>query len=471
MLHPHEEMSEMERISRSEKRMIGELIELSRSVADDFGVEERFSRRLAIDSGNGRRVITSAVISPDFLKYLLGSLGGQALPIGNLLKLAPAALLAALVGVGVGGERLTNWVKRKTGIDPQAGLPWMVNENNMKDPVWDEAHGSRHIKDIPSYAEIPSAKLMPEYDEARNLEEDSLRDAVGFPDEYETSGGSGQELRRRYMRPRDLGSDPFVPGGAAYSPMDEVSAERMPRSSSGGHKFKKVAQLFTTPFGEHIVNAPEKSPFLGFIAPGDQETLTSVFADRPGTITPINQISPRVLSPEEGARYAPQGGLPMWGAGGTPKEAALLRLQALSDPRYSVPAMTAGLEAQYYQVLTQLRGGQISPQTAGYLLDRLSGVMIDSGVDPMMVDRIREDAISRLMFGGGGYGERGGEGWVDAPYGEERIEGPFDSGRETLFRNIEDTRGRMEDIAERSGMGGAAVQQNPMVSGIEMMNP
>jgi hypothetical protein len=348
-------------------------------------------------------------------------------------------------------------------------LPSFINDENMADPIWDEPHGSKHIKDIPSWAsDVPAAKLMPEYDQAREVEEGALRDAVRFPSEYSTSGDSSRTLRERYLRPRNVSPESLTPGGRAYSPLDEVSAKRMPRSASGRPKFRRMAQLFTTPFGDDLINAPE-SPFLGFAAPGDQETLTSVFADRPGVISPINQTSPRVLSPEEGARYSPREA-PKWGAGGTPKKQALLKLEALSNPQYSRPVITAGLEAMYYQVLLQMNGKFISPRTAGIYFEKISNTMLDAGVAPEIVEQIKAAAIERLRSGSGGYGTRGGEGYSDVPYGGEYLEDPFESGRGARIRDIEDTRTRMEEIARNSGMGGAAVQQNPMARGLDMMN-
>jgi len=458
----------MERLSRSEERMAAELISLAARCADDFGVEERFARRLAIDSGNGKRVVTALFgISPEMWRGIF--LGGTGVGgIAGLAKLAPATLATLLASIGVGGERLYDWAKRKTGIDPHAGLPSFINDENMADPIWDEPHGSKHIKDIPEYADVPAAKLMPEYDQAREVEEGALRDAVRFPSEYSTSGDSSRTLRERYLRPRNVSPESLTPGGRAYSPLDEVSAKRMPRSASGRPKFRRMAQLFTTPFGDDLINAPE-SPFLGFAAPGDQETLTSVFADRPGVISPINQTSPRVLSPEEGARYSPREA-PKWGAGGTPKKQALLKLEALSNPQYSRPVITAGLEAMYYQVLLQMNGKFISPRTAGIYFEKISNTMLDAGVAPEIVEQIKAAAIERLRSGSGGYGTRGGEGYSDVPYGGEYLEDPFESGRGARIRDIEDTRTRMEEIARNSGMGGAAVQQNPMARGLDMMN-
>ena len=456
--------------------MARELIDLARSVAEDFGVEDKFLKRIGSEVGY-RKMVVTAGIPPSLIPrlhdlLLLGAGQGRA-AIGGLVKLAPAALIAALAAVGIGGERALDWVRRKTGIDPHAGEPWMVSKDIIDDPIWDEPHGSKHIKDIPAYADVPAGKLMPEFDQAREVEEGALRDAVRFPSEYSTSGDSSRTLRERYLRPRNVSPESMVPSGAAYSPLDEVSV-RMPRSSSGRPKFRRMAQLFESEnLQDGLINAPMDNPYLDFAVPKSPEAALAVFGDRPGIYTPINQTSPRILSPEEGARYSPQGGAVKWTlpeGGATPVKAALLKIQALSDPRYSRPALTAGLESMYYQVLLQKNGGMISDRTAAVYFEKISNTMLDAGVAPEMVEQIKNDALARLRSGGGGYGPRGGEGYSDLPYGGEYLEDPFGSGRGAKFQDIEGLRTRMEEIARNSGMGGAAVQQNPMARGLDMMN-
>jgi hypothetical protein len=455
----------MERLSRSEERMAAELISLAARCADDFGVEERFARRLAIDSGNGKRVVTALFgISPEMWRGIF--LGGTGVGgIAGLAKLAPATLATLLASIGVGGERLYDWAKRKTGIDPHAGLPSFINDENMADPIWDEPHGSKHIKDIPEYANVPAGKLMEEYDQSREVEENALRDAVRLPTEYSTSGDSSRTLRERYMRPRNVSPESMVPSGAAYSPLDEVSV-RMPRSSSGRPKFRRMAQLFESERFDNLINAPD-SPFLANAIATSPEHASAMFADRPGIYTPVSQSSPRFL-PQGGDGYSPRNGPIKWEAGGTPYETAINKMRAFSSPEYSIPAMTAGAEAIYNSVLLKAKGGVIDPRTARAVIDRFPQELIAAGVPEEVVQHIHSEALARLSSGAGGYDPSKTARYEDMPYGGDFLEDPFSSGRGALVEKIEGSRGRLQDIGK--GMGGAAVQQNPMSRGLEMMN-
>ena len=446
--------------------MAKELLEQARSAAEDLGFEDDFLRSLFSGVRDDRRVVTAQLqpILQQILTYL--GTGAGLSSIGALVAMAPATLYTLARGTGVAAERAKDYLLRTTGIDKQAGLPWMIGPDGerIKDPSWDEPSGTKRIKEIPEYAMIPNSSLTPEYDEARNIEEDALRDAVKLPDDFGTSGLSSRDLRERYMRERHMDPSSMVHEGPAYDPLDEINAKRINRAAGSRRKFVKAQKLSSGEMG-HLVNAPDHQ-FLSFALPPDLETAASVFAGTP-IYTPITQSSPRYL-PFGGQGYSPEGGAAKWMPGGTPYETAMNKLEALSDPGYSAPAMTAGIEAMYNSVLMKAKGGVIDPMTARAAIDQIPHVFIAAGVPEEVVWEMHQRALDRLESGAGGYRPSAALRYRDIPEPPEGfVEDSFASGRGDIIEGIEGRRSRLEDIANMTMRN----RQNldPMMRGMSLM--
>ena len=458
----------MKKISLSETRMVKELLELSRATAEEFDVDDEFIDRLSRDE-SGKRVIKASI--PALLSGLggiKGLLAGYAMggiPIGELLTLAPSALYTLIGSGAVGARMLKDQILRGTGIDPDAGLPWMLNDEVMNDPSWREPKGSKHMKDVPEYAKIPNISLTPDYDMARERAENKLRDQVRFPSEYATSGDSAARLREKYMRPRNIKSP------LTSDPLNDITTRRIEERTAGSKRGKFVkSQLFQSRDMGNLINVPD-SPFLGMAIPGSPEAAAAMFAGS-DIYNPVGLDSPRYL-PDGGQGFASPGAM-RWQAGGTPLETALNKSKAFAAQEFANPRLRAGIEAAYNGVMMKLRGGVIDPRTASTVLARLKDSLVASGISEQVVDQIHQEAIANLMTGRGGFDRRRiGDPTGLPAYDEGYAEDIFDSGRKSLFEDIEGRSGdRMNEIAKSSPFSGGSLTgsqpgagEDPMMKG------
>ncbi len=431
-----------QRTSRSEERFCCELIEIARSAAEEAGVEGEFQNRFASllmeNEGDMRRVANAQMLSS--LSEMLKDWG-----VIKGAKYAIPALLLALIGSGVAIDRAGRAGKRI--FDPDAGTPWFLQgkDNPLQDPSWREPTGSR-IRQMPPYWDVPNQKTSPEFDRARRIEQEYMRDRLRIPyDYYGTSGVSSDEMGGQ-LRHRPVDDDEVAPG---FSSLDEVENGRL-RPSASARKGKFVKAQFTTENFKTPINAPTNNPFLTFAVPTSPEQAAAVSAGE-GWYNPVDMRYPRYL-PDGGQGYG-RGRALMWEAGGSPFQTALNKMRAFSDPSFAIPAITAGLTDFYANLMLKARGGVISQETALAAIQQRPLNMIAEGIPAEYVWMAHDEALSRLEQGRGGYlprmtGSVSDFEGVQPEFNEDVESNPW---RKQMIERLEDQEQPMRDVAGPMG--------------------